>query len=138
MGFINRRIKERGIIFCQVERIIQFSQLESCITCGNQKWKGAAPSLVDNLKNKSKEIGSNDVKIFSGNLYLNLEIINNEDPKAWANKYLIALWVSFLLLLEVIIGIKDIRLNSSIIHINKIFGEDKARIVLNRIQDENK
>lgn len=39
-----------GAIFCHVRRIRQFIQFNPSITSGNQKWNGAAPSLINNAE----------------------------------------------------------------------------------------
>lgn len=43
-----------GVIFCQVERIMQFNHLKFFIILTNQRWKGAAPIFnnKDKLINK--------------------------------------------------------------------------------------
>lgn len=65
------------------------------------------------------------------------EIRNKDEPNAWARKYLMALSVSFFMKFEVKMGINERRLSSSIIHINRILGEERARRVDRRRVDEN-
>ena len=46
---INEEAIISGAIFCQVASNIHKGHLKIDITLGNQKWKGAAPILINNL-----------------------------------------------------------------------------------------
>lgn len=62
-------------------RIITWVQLRPSMTWGNQKWKGAAPSLRRRAKeiNESETIGIKNVKVEDKMMMA--------DPRAWIKKY---------------------------------------------------
>ena len=75
------------------------------MTCGNQKWKGAAPSLISNAV---------DIKIRDFVLSVNIIAprIIKADPIAWTKKYFKAASVAYWLFFIEIHGINDIRFSS--------------------------
>ena len=58
-GVAEERRRARGATFCQVDRVRHRGHLIEFITEGNQKWKGAIPSLIirakDIIKGRDKE-----------------------------------------------------------------------------------
>lgn len=84
----------RGAIFCHVVNTIQLVHLMPFITCGSQKWKGAAPIFTIMAKISVGRIMLEE-RIENGwNIIENEERRINEDPKAWVRKYLMAASVS--------------------------------------------
>jgi hypothetical protein len=98
-----------GAIFCQVSRINTLFQLNPSITSGNQKWNGAAPSLIISAEFNI----SINVEFIRGlmNSFVNSNIITDinriRDAIACVIKYFI----------DEKIGITDNRLISNPIHI---------------------
>lgn len=137
-GRIRVAIINRGIIFCQVDNKMQIGQLESLITEGNQKWVGAAPNFVEN----PRVINIKDMGWLIKNSLLCMmgvdEIKIKEEPRAWAKKYFVALSVSWLVLDEVIRGIKDIIFSSRAAQRIIMFLEEHAMSVLITILDLNR
>lgn len=89
------------------------------ITEGNQKWKGAAPSLI--IKPKSVKRWKTGVNILS-----KIKV----DPRAWNRKYFKAASDSWCHLEEASRGIKEIILISKDIHTINQWDEDRAIMVL--------
>ena len=71
-----------GATFCQVARIKQFNQDNCSMVFGNQKWQGAAPSLI-NKEEVSKKL-NNRCEVFDH--WIILEYKRIADPRAWAKK----------------------------------------------------
>jgi hypothetical protein len=86
---LEEKIRVRGAIFCQVNKIAPWVQLISSITWGNQKWVGAIPALIPS------EI---EIKLLWGETRFveeNLARVRPEkmittEARAWVIKYLIA------------------------------------------------
>lgn len=112
-------IKIIGAIFCHVVKIKQFAHERPSITSGNQKWKGAAPSLVRRAEFniiRNVEFISGAINSFVNNI----KIIENRriiDAKAWVIKYFIADSDENIFFVDVIKGIIERRLISRPIHI---------------------
>lgn len=107
-----------GPSFCQVDNIKQVSQWDDDITWGNQKWKGAAPSLIRRLIISIRNIIVEVADIYQ----IDVEYISSMlEPRAWIRKYLIVASVSWFVSDDEIIGIKDNILISSANHINNQF-----------------
>lgn len=89
-GEIMRDIIESGIIFCHVDKRKQIGHLESAITDGNQKWAGAAPSLI-NSPRAIIAVAGVWAMISSGLWVVVVVIIRiRAEPIAWARKYFVA------------------------------------------------
>ena len=72
-----------GAIFCQVDKIIHSGQDILFITAGNQKWQGAAPSLIRRATIIMIEENSFDIGlklIISSIMYL-LKAPNSNKPE---------------------------------------------------------
>lgn len=104
----------KGEIFCQEDKMKQDIQDILFITLGNQKWQGAAPSLINILIIR---IGRSALLNLNWELIKMMKTNRILDPIAWARKYLIALSDSLIELEEKIKGINLKRFNSIIIHI---------------------
>ena len=54
--FVGREVsserRDKGAIFCHVDRVKQMGQDDSCMVEGNQKWVGAAPSFVRRARDR--------------------------------------------------------------------------------------
>ena len=124
-GAINTRMN-RGMIFCQVLRIRHESQLRLAITLGNQKCSGAAPIFSSRARITIAGVKGRFVVI----CVISRPNRRRADPVAWAIKYLIAPSVSWWFEDEVINGMKDSRFNSSAIHTNNQWEEERATSVL--------
>ena len=117
-----------GRIFCHVDRMMQMFQFMAAITWGNQKWQGAIPALAirPHIINRvpifdSWSVGINSVTPPTRSII---------DPTAWARKYLIAPWASWLFLPLSIIGMKAIMLSSKATHSLSQFDAESPKIVL--------
>ena len=103
---------------------------------GNQKWKGAAPSLSNKAVIIKGEIEKDKDK------YKHLDMIIKVDPKAWIRKYFNAVSEYKGFILIKIRGINDKRLISKPIHIpnqeeeETVKKEPKRRVNIN-MKDEN-
>lgn len=105
-------IRVMGATFCQVRIIIICIHLVVWITWGNQKWKGAAPILIDRAKVVNK-LGKNiEFSEFKEKNIAEEKIIKT-DAIAWAIKYLIAVSEERGFNWEIIIGISLIKLISN-------------------------
>lgn len=133
------RIKDKmisGANFCHVARIIHISHDRDVITDGNQKWKGAIPSLsrIDAIRimfiNGIDDEAQWDI----------LDISINLEPNACAIKYLIVASVSWFVFeldmrgikLSILISIdihRNIQLVLDIAIIVLIINDDRAKVV---------
>lgn len=95
-----------GPTFWTVIKIKPWGQVNPSITCGNQKWKGAAPSF------NNKAVVIKIIKLWL-NTYSTVPIMIRAEPKAWTKKYFKDASDIYWLSLELIKGIKDIKFNSS-------------------------
>lgn len=115
LGKINNR-RDRGASFCQVARIIHFSQERALITWGNHWWRGAIPSFIIIL---TRNISWIILKNFDWIIKL-LDIVpavrRTPLPIAWIIKYFTAAWVSWNNFWFIIRGMKDNRFSSRPIH----------------------
>lgn len=84
-----------GAIFCHVVRRIHEGHLKVDITCGNQKWNGAAPILINNLISIRSVDTWGDNKAIRGVVILRAARRRIPEPRAWVRKYLIAASVSW-------------------------------------------
>lgn len=119
-----------GAIFCHVNNSNEFIQFNPSITSGNQKWKGAAPILVNKAELKIIEyiLGMRlNIKLFDIKIIANNKIV---EAKACVIKYLIEASEEFILLLLFIRGIIDSKLISKPIHIPNHEYEEIEIIVL--------
>jgi len=85
----------RGAIFCQVVRRIHAGHLSEDITCGNQKWNGAAPILISRLVSIKSVAMLGGITVNNGVIVLRAARSKMPDPRAWVKKYLIAASVSW-------------------------------------------
>ena len=113
---------DNGAIFCHVSKIIPDIKDVPCVTSVTQKWNGAKPSFVikDNVK-ASEIIGLLEWMIDHCPEYIIVVIIDISrimDAVACVRKYFVAASVDRGLVLSMRIGIIDIMLSSSPIHIN--------------------
>lgn len=100
---------------------MQSGQESFLITAGNQKWQGAAPSLIKMATIIKIEENSLDrgLKACKSSIICLLKAPRSKSPEpiAWARKYLIAASVSLLLENAVIKGIKESIFSSNPIQI---------------------
>lgn len=95
-----------GASFWIVIKIMAWGHIIPSITCGNHKWKGAAPIF----KIKASKI---KIKAIFWNIIIKqLLMIIIDDPRAWIRKYLIAASEIVFSGLDEIKGINDIKFNS--------------------------
>lgn len=117
----------KGAIFCQVINRAAEAQGTLFITEGNQKWKGAAPSLV---------VNPNMVNIVK--LGESIPIKRSLLPKAWNNKYFKEASDSWNQLEEERMGIKEIIFSSRAIQTINQWEEERAITVLEVMVNKNK
>jgi len=98
----------KGLIFCQVDKIKVAGHEVWAITDGNQLWKGAAPIFISIATIKHEE---NRKDIVIG------PIRNTREAKAWIKKYFIALRIDSGFNEVIIIGINKMVLTSNLSHI---------------------
>lgn len=112
-------IKIIGVIFCHVNNNKQLNQFNPSITSGNQKWKGAAPSLVNNAEfniNKNIEF----ILGVINSVLINIKIIENikiKEAIVWERKYFKDDSEEYIFFVELNNGIIDNKLISNPIHI---------------------
>jgi len=87
-------IIKMGAIFCQVVRRMQECQFIELMTWGNQKWKGAAPILIESLIIMSSVLVVVEIIVMFGFVIVRPASRRILDPRAWARKYLMAASVS--------------------------------------------
>jgi len=87
--FLIKVIRIIGAILCQVRIIRAWNHLDDWITWGNQKWKGAAPILIERAKRIMELIINKEFEELRLKMSTEEKIIIKE-AKAWAIKYLIA------------------------------------------------
>ncbi len=85
--FLTKIIRSIGAIFCHVRTIRVCIHLEVWITCGSQKWKGAAPILIAKAIIIIGFINEIELEELLENKIIEIKIIKIE-AKAWAIKYL--------------------------------------------------
>ena len=99
--------KERGAIFCHVDRMKAADHEVLDITEGNQLWKGEAPSfIIIAAKNEMKKETAEKIG----------PIIKIKEANAWIKKYFIALRIDSGFEDKIIMGINTIVLISRAIH----------------------
>lgn len=86
--FFTKIIRSIGAIFCQVRIIRVWIHLAVWITCGSQKWRGAAPILIASARRINGLIKEIELVELTENIIIDIKIIKIE-AKAWAIKYLI-------------------------------------------------
>lgn len=112
-------IKIIGLIFCHVNNNKQLIQFNPSITSGNQKWNGAAPSLVNSAEfniNKNIEF----ILGVINSVLINIKIIENikiREAIVWERKYFKDDSDEYIFFVELNKGIIDKRLISKPIHI---------------------
>lgn len=112
-------IKIIGLIFCHVNNNKQLIQFNPSITSGNQKWNGAAPSLVNSAEfniNKNIEFILGAIN----SVLINIKIIENikiREAIVWERKYFKDDSDEYIFFVELNKGIIDKRLISKPIHI---------------------
>lgn len=112
-------IKIIGLIFCHVNNNKQLIQFNPSITSGNQKWNGAAPSLVNSAEfniNKNIEFILGAIN----SVLINIKIIENikiREAIVWERKYFKDDSDEYMFFVELNKGIIDKRLISKPIHI---------------------
>jgi len=110
--FLTKIIKSIGAIFCQVRMKRVWIHLDVWITWGSQKWRGAAPILIERANKIRGLIKEIELEEFKENIKIDIKIIKI-DAKAWAIKYLIEVSVEYGLILLIRRGINLIKLISS-------------------------
>lgn len=121
---------ESGASFCHVASSKQLNQEIEVITCGNQKWSGAAPNLRIILIIRivlTRDIWGIHEEILARSI--------RADPRACARKYLIAPSDSWFEYLRIIIGINDNIFNSIEAHtISQLLLDIAIKVLENRIE----
>jgi len=82
-----RKRDRRGNSFCQVDRMRQRRQVRPAITLGNQKWVGAAPTLVIRPR---RTIHSGSAFEIEGIESIMAPPISIKAPRVWVRRYLVA------------------------------------------------
>jgi hypothetical protein len=83
----------RGNSFCQVDKRRHKCQFKPDITLGNQKWRGAAPAFIINLR---AIISFGRARWGSDKLDQTALVNKSREPRVWARKYLVAASYSLL------------------------------------------
>lgn len=108
MRWLSCEINVKGAIFCKVISTIHCSQGVDCITEGNQKWRGAAPTFKRSANNIIT-CGKKEEKKFNS-----APTNNMAEPRACVKKYFrVASEDKIFFLFVSIIGIKDNKLSSN-------------------------
>lgn len=82
-----KRIKVKGAIFCHLRIRADLNQLKPSTTCGTQRWKGAAPSLIKSLLKMKLENKLKEETEPNNILLLNALQIRTAEASAWIRKY---------------------------------------------------
>lgn len=122
------QISNKGLIFWTVSKTNKTTHEQDSATVKSQLWKGAAPNLIDNPKNKNK------IQILTGpNKLISSPKINKTEARVWVKKYLIAASDVSLFFLIKSRGIKAKVFNSKPTHLINKEGEDKIIVTLKTI-----